>query len=78
MGYIISENTVMEAYSDTYYAHLEALNIELAEAEKQDKCDWITRRCKDLRSYLTDPNLPSNMEAHVHKLISKYCNKAKH
>ena len=78
MGYIISQNTIMEAYPDTYRVHLEALNIELAEAEKLGRYNWITRRCKDLTSYLNDPNLPSNLEVLVYKLISRYCSKTVH
>jgi hypothetical protein len=74
IGYIVSRNIIIEAYPDTYHAHLEALDIELAEAERQGKQDWIIKRCKDLESYLNDPYLPSNLETFVHKLINKYCN----
>ena len=48
----ITQNTVIEAYLYTYYVHLETLDIELAEAEKQGKQDWIEKRCKDLESWL--------------------------
>ena len=75
MGYIISKNTIMEAYPDTYRAHLEALDLELAEAKRLGKYDWIMRRCRDLASYLNDPYLPSSLEAFVCKLISLYCSK---
>ena len=29
-----------------------------------------------LESYLEDPYLPSNLEAYVHELISKYCRRS--
>jgi len=74
MGYKISRSTVMEAYPDTYYAHLEAINIELAEAREKGRYKWIEMRCRDLTSYLSDPNLPSNLEARIQKLINHYCN----
>ncbi len=74
MGYKITRNIVIEAYPDTYYAHLEALRIELAEAGKLGRHDWIARQCIDLVSYLDDPYLPSSLESTVYKLITRYCN----
>ncbi len=74
MGHTISRDIIINAYPDTYYAHLTAMDIELAEAERQGKQDWITRRCKDLEGYLNDPYLPTSLEALVYKLINKYCN----
>ncbi|MET1159619.1 MAG: hypothetical protein ABWW65_01535 [Thermoprotei archaeon] len=74
-GYTISRNTIMEVYPDTYYAHLEALNIELAEADKRGEHNWIEKRCRDLKSYLNDPYLPSSLEALVYRLINRYCNR---
>ncbi len=77
MGYGISKNIFKEAYPDTYKAHLEALNIELAEAERQSRLDWIDKRCKDLFTYLSDPYLPSNFKDFIHKLTLRYCNRIK-
>ncbi|OWJ54914.1 hypothetical protein Pdsh_04200 [Pyrodictium delaneyi] len=73
MGYRITRGTVVEAYPDTYRAHLIALGIELAEAERLGRLDWIARRCRDLASYFDDPHLPSGMEDAVSQLISRYC-----
>ena len=73
MGYTITRNIVVEAYPNTYYAHLKALDIELVEAEKRDIREWISRRCKDLESYLTDPQLPQDLESLIHKLINRFC-----
>ena len=50
MGHVISRNIIINAYPDTYYAHLKAIDVELAEAERQDKSDWIARRCEDLKT----------------------------
>ena len=63
----------MEAYPDTYQAHPAALDIELAEAERLGRLDWVARRCRDLASYLDDPFLPLGMEDTVNSLISRYC-----
>ncbi len=75
MGHAISRDIIIDAYPDTYYAHLAAMDMELAEAERQGKQDWIIRRCKDLESYLNDPYLPTSLETLVYQLINKYCNK---
>jgi hypothetical protein len=73
MGYTITSNIIVEAYPQTYKAHLKALEIELETAKKLERYDWITRRCEDLKSYLEDPNLPSRLNALVFELISRYC-----
>ncbi len=78
MDYKIPQNVLMRAYPYTYQAHLEALNIELSEAENRGKYEWINRRCKDLASYLIYPKLPSNLESLVHRLISRYCDKTEY
>ncbi len=78
LGYKINRNTILDAYPDTYRAHLEAMNIELAEAKRMGKLDWIMRRCKDLEEYLSDPYLPRDLEPVVHILIGRYCSKIKH
>ena len=77
MGYRISKNIIEKAYPDTYKAHLEALNIELAEAERQSRLEWINKRCKDLSSYMSDPYLPSNLKDLTHKLTLRYCARTK-
>ena len=76
MSYSITQDTILKAYPNTYYAHLVAMNIELSEAERRGKRDWVEKRCRDLESYLEDPYLPSNLEAFVHELISKYCRRS--
>ena len=77
MGYRISRSVIMEAYPDTYQAHLEALNIELAEAENRGEYGWIIARCESLSSYLEDPYLPPSLKPNVYKLIGRYCNKVR-
>ncbi len=67
-GYKINRNTILDAYPDTYRAHLEAMNIELAEAKRMSKLDWMMRRCKDLEEYLNDPYPPYDLEPNVEKL----------
>ena len=78
LGYKINRSIILDAYPDTYRAHLEAMNIELAEAKRMGRIDWILRRCKDLEEYLSDPYLSHDLEPIVHALISRYCSKTKH
>ena len=73
MGHRINRNTVMNAYPDTYQAHLEAMRIELSEAERMGQLSWIEGRCRDLGRYLGDQHLPRNLEPLVHQLIKQYC-----
>ncbi|MEB3759322.1 MAG: hypothetical protein GSR81_00560 [Desulfurococcales archaeon] len=75
MGYDLSRNTTIGAYPNTYLAHLKALEIELLEAAKRKLDKWIEQRCKDLKSYLNDPHLPSILEDRVYELINRFCRK---
>ncbi len=59
MVYKLNSEMIIKAYPDTYKAHLEALNVELAYARKQGRTDWINRRFIDLKSYLEDPEVTS-------------------
>ena len=72
-GYRITRSIIMEAYPDTYSAHLKALEIELEEARKRGMDTWVKRRCNDLTSYLEDPYLPPDLKSPVRNLISRYC-----
>jgi len=78
MGHEITQSTIMEVYPDTYRAHLEALRIELNEAMRRGRHDWIRERCRDLESYLGDPNLPAGLERTVHELINEFCTGSRH
>ena len=73
LGYRVTENILLEAYPDTYWAHLEAITIELREARRQGRIGWIKRRCRDLTSYLDDPYLPKWLEKRVHSLLDEFC-----
>ncbi len=73
MGYDLSCNTIIEAYPDTYLAHLKALEIELLETGRRKLYKWIKQRCKVLKSYLNDPHLPSILKNNVYELISRFC-----
>ncbi|MEB3778904.1 MAG: hypothetical protein GSR85_01535 [Desulfurococcales archaeon] len=73
MSHKISSNTIMGTYPDTYLAHLKAIEIELSEAKRRRLYGWVKKRCKDLKSYLDDPHLPSNLESLVHELIGRFC-----
>ncbi len=77
MGYGIDEHVVINAYPDTYKAHLEALEIELSEAFSKRLTKHIANRCRDLLSYLDDPYLPEGLENRVEYLINKYCRGAR-
>ncbi len=73
IGYGIGSDTVMKAYPHTYSAHLKAMDVELSEALKRNNLKHIKERCRDLRSYLSDPHLPNNLASKVQELIHKYC-----
>ncbi len=73
MGYGIGAGTVVKAYPRTYSAHLKAMDIELSEALRRSNTKHIKRRCGDLRSYLSDPHLPSGLVGVVQELVIKYC-----
>jgi len=73
MGYSIDENTIIRAYPDTYWAHLEALRVELREAREEGLNEWVKARCRDLRTYLEDPYLPKSLEGVVRSLIKEFC-----
>jgi len=77
MGYGVGRDTVMKAYPHTYSAHLRAMDVELSEALKRNNLEHVERRCEDLRSYLSDPYLPSDLVGRVRELIVKYCGRDK-
>jgi len=68
-GYTISWNIFNEAYPYTYEAHLKALKGELKLALKKRDAAWISKRLKDLESYLNDPLLPEYLRPRVCDLI---------
>ncbi|RLE60406.1 MAG: hypothetical protein DRJ35_03420 [Thermoprotei archaeon] len=53
-----------------YKAHLEAMKLEIFVAFNEGDKKWVKKRFEDLRSYLTDPNLPKELVTHVLELIS--------
>ena len=71
-GYVIDKDVVRRAYPYTYEAHLEAMDVELRVALREGDKAWVERRVRDLRSYLEDPFLPSNLMGRVKRLIEKY------
>ncbi len=77
LGYSIDYSIIRRAYPDTYRAHLEAIDKELEIALKNRDYSWISRRLKDLESYLQDPFLPKILIDRVYSLIHKYSSMAR-
>jgi len=71
-GYSIDKEVFKEAFPDSYEAHLDAIDLELYIASKNEDFDWIKRRINDLRTYLDDPLLPIHLVDKVKNIINRY------
>ncbi len=73
-GLKITENVIVNNWSEVYDCHLNAIDGELEYAKKMNDEMWIKNRVKDLESYLEDPFLPEKLREKVMKLIEKWKN----
>ncbi|RLG84660.1 MAG: hypothetical protein DRO40_00505 [Thermoprotei archaeon] len=71
-GYSINKEIFKKAFPDSYEAHLDAIDLELHVAFKNEDFDWVRRRINDLRTYLNDPLLPIHLIDKVKNIINRY------
>ena len=72
-GYTINSSTIVNAYPDTYKAHLIALEIELEETLKDREWGHVRFRHINLESYLNDSLLPNEFKDKVKHLLKQHC-----
>jgi len=71
-GLKITKDVIMNNIDEVYECHLEAMEREIDYARKNGDEIWVMRRVRDLKSYLDDLYLPTNLRQRVLKLIEKY------
>ncbi len=71
-GVKISKYVILKNPGLVYECHLKAIDRELEYAKENGDFEWISKRAKDIKSYLEDPFLPENLRDEVKRLIEKW------
>ena len=71
-GFTISSDLLVSNPVEVFQAHLVATEWEFQLATKNDATEWIQKRLLDIRSWLEDPSLESELSYKCHELLKKY------
>lgn len=72
MGFSISSQLLFDNPSEVFFAHLIAVEWELALSFREGDHLWVKNRLKDIENWLTDPLILPGQVLRCQQLISKY------
>ncbi|MCE7745180.1 MAG: hypothetical protein GPJ52_08620 [Candidatus Heimdallarchaeota archaeon] len=71
-GYSITFDLLVSKPTVVFQAHLIATDWELQLARKEEDYAWIRKRLNDVKNWLEDSSLPSNLTTKCNKILEKY------
>ena len=72
LGVPITKDIFLKHADLAYRIHLLAMEIELDYASRTKQIEWIKKRLNDIKSYLTDPNMPVDLREICFRLLKRY------